>query len=231
MTASLFPTGTSFTPVPNPLFGPILESITDLRELKCVLRALWHINRQKGSLRYVSLQDLTTDTILRRTWSVEAITQAMREATRRGIFTRSVLASTGGATTVYVLNTEADRRALESTKDLATPLSDEVAETEEVLAKAPNIYTLYEANIGLITPLIAENLKWAEQTYPWHWLEEAFKIAVTLNKRNWRYVEAILERWATEGKQDGEFRGHTKALDRKRYLKEYTKRRGEIPGP
>jgi len=75
----------------------------------------------------------------------------------------------------------------------------------EVLGSAPplerpNIFKLYEENIGPLTPLIADMLKEAEELYRAEWLEEALTIAVKNNKRNWRYVEAILKRWKEEGK-------------------------------
>jgi DnaD/phage-associated family protein len=62
------------------------------------------------------------------------------------------------------------------------------------------VFKLYEENIGPLTPLIADMLKEAEVFYPAEWFEEAFTIAVKNNKRNWRYVEAILKRWKEEGK-------------------------------
>ncbi len=54
--------------------------------------------------------------------------------------------------------------------------------------------------------MLADALKDAEQTYPPEWVAEALEIAVKNNKRNWKYVEAILRRWKEEGhakKQDG----------------------------
>ena len=38
----------------------------------------------------------------------------------------------------------------------------------------PNIFALYEQNIGLLTPLIAEDLKDAINHYPEEWIEAAF---------------------------------------------------------
>jgi DnaD/phage-associated family protein len=67
----------------------------------------------------------------------------------------------------------------------------------------PNIFQLYEDNIGLLSPILADELRDAEESYPASWIEDAFRIAVTKNARNWRYIRAILERWATEGKDDG----------------------------
>jgi DnaD/phage-associated family protein len=66
-----------------------------------------------------------------------------------------------------------------------------------------NIYRIYEENIGSITSMIADSLDDAEKTYPLQWITDAIKLAVENNKRNWRYCEAILKRWNTEGKDDG----------------------------
>ena len=67
----------------------------------------------------------------------------------------------------------------------------------------PNIFQLYEDNIGLLSPILADELRDAETTYPADWIEDAFRVAVAQNVRKWRYIQAILERWATEGKGDG----------------------------
>ena len=82
-----------------------------------------------------------------------------------------------------------------------------------------NIFALYEQNIGMITPMIAEELKEAEKIYPPQWIEEAFKEAVVLNKRIWRYIKRILERWASEGKDNGEYRRDIKKDDPDKYIK------------
>jgi len=65
----------------------------------------------------------------------------------------------------------------------------------------PNIFALYEQNIGLLTPLIAEDLKDAVNHYPEEWIEAAFREALQHNKRKWSYISAILRRWETEGRQ------------------------------
>ena len=71
---------------------------------------------------------------------------------------------------------------------------------------APNIFALYEANIGSITPLIVDDLTEAEGRYPQEWIEAAMREAAELNKRSWRYVRAILQRWETEGRGHEEHR-------------------------
>ncbi|MBE3559929.1 MAG: DnaD domain protein [Ktedonobacteraceae bacterium] len=73
--------------------------------------------------------------------------------------------------------------------------------TVQVQIERPNIFVLYEQNIGLLSPLIAEELKDAAEQYPPEWIEDAFREAVQYNKRKWSYIRAILRRWETEGRQ------------------------------
>jgi DnaD/phage-associated family protein len=84
------------------------------------------------------------------------------------------------------------------------------------LPERPNIFTLYEQNIGPLTPLMADELRDAEQTYAEDWIAEAFREAVRQNKRNWKYILAILERWRTEGSH-GTYQ-QDREEDRRRYI-------------
>jgi DnaD/phage-associated family protein len=58
---------------------------------------------------------------------------------------------------------------------------------------------LYEENIGIMTPLVADELKDLLRTYPVNWFEETVKEAVKANHRNLKYIKAILARWGEEG--------------------------------
>lgn len=80
--------------------------------------------------------------------------------------------------------------------------TDTDTDTEAEHAAAANIFQLYENNIGVMTKVMADKLKSAEQDYPLTWFEPAITIAVEHNARNWRYVQAILERWKTQGFPD-----------------------------
>jgi DNA replication protein len=42
-----------------------------------------------------------------------------------------------------------------------------------------------------------------ERNYPPDWIQEAFEIAVSNNKRALRYIQAVLKRWETDGKDEG----------------------------
>lgn len=70
----------------------------------------------------------------------------------------------------------------------------------QIQIERPNIFVLYEQNIGLLTPMIASQLEDAADHYPADWIEAAFSEAVQRNKRNWKYINAILRRWETEGR-------------------------------
>ena len=92
-------------------------------------------------------------------------------------------------------------------------------------AQRPSIFSLYEQNIGLLTPLLAEQLADAEARYPAEWVEAAFIEAVNHNKRSWSYVRRILENWAQEGRANGNGqlgaggRHHAGHLDPDKYLR------------
>ncbi len=77
----------------------------------------------------------------------------------------------------------------------------ERASQVQVQIERPNIFILYEQNIGLLSPLIADELRDAADTYPAEWIETAFREAILHNKRKWSYIRAILRRWETEGRQ------------------------------
>ena len=74
---------------------------------------------------------------------------------------------------------------------------------------SPPIYKLYEANIGLLVPMIAEVLDRDAKEYPYSWIECAVALAVKNEARSWRYVEAVLKRWKVDG-----FDGRVRKADR-----------------
>ena len=63
-----------------------------------------------------------------------------------------------------------------------------------------NVFKTYEDNIGPITPIISDDLKELEKTYPVDWILSAFQ--ETARKRaGIKYAWAILKRWKAEGFQ------------------------------
>lgn len=70
-----------------------------------------------------------------------------------------------------------------------------------VRSSRPDIYTLYEQNIGALTPILSERLREAEKLYPPVWVEDAFAEAVNYNRRSWAYIVRILENWLANGRE------------------------------
>jgi DnaD/phage-associated family protein len=129
--------------------------------------------------------------------SAAAIPRAMRRAEEAGLFVSLSIEADGRTVELYFLNAPADRRGLEAVRAGAVDVGRVVQ--REPPPKSRTIFTLYEAEIGTVTPAVADELTEAERLYPADWLEAAFREAAAQNARSWRYVSRILERWAAEG--------------------------------
>lgn len=70
---------------------------------------------------------------------------------------------------------------------------------KEIDQNTAQLVKLYQANIGVIVPLLSEKLIDAAKIYPSHLYPAAFEAAVAKNARNWAFVEACL-RNANDGK-------------------------------
>jgi len=200
----------SFVSFPDSFFIQTVPKIQELTELKVVLYTAYLIVRKqdpstRGSESSVTYKQLKAEACrLLPELDEEALRQALDSAVEHGALSRSTLDVNGVLEDVYSL-----------TDDSLQPPT----RLPSLGGQAINIFALYEQNIGIITPMIVEELKEAEKLYPPQWIEEAFKEAVALNKRSWRYIARILERWASEGKDSGEYRRHTKAYGPDKYVK------------
>ncbi len=222
-----FPAGkVRFTSVPDLFFSELLTLIDNMPELKVTLHVIWLLYHKKGYPRCISLEELLHDGLLLRGLRMpgqsaeQLVGEGLEKAVSRGTLLHLSTGSEQGAKqNWYFLNTDEGRRAVEKVRrgelQLGIPV---VPEQPQVEVERPNIFVLYEQNIGTLQPMIAEELQEAEESYPARWIEEAFKIAVEQNVRKWRYIRAILERWATEGKDDGKAR-RDREEDRYRYIK------------
>ncbi len=187
---------TNFIPVPDSFFTQVMPKIQDLAELKVVLYVSYLILRKPDHPHFVTYKELKAESCrLSAELSEETLRQALDSAVKHGTLLHSTLNINGMLEDVYSL-----------TVDSRQP-------------PTINIFALYEQNIGIITPMIAEELKEAQKIYPPQWIEEAFKEAVSLNKRSWRYIARILERWASEGKDSGEYKRDIKKDGPDKYIK------------
>lgn len=183
----------TFTQIPDSFFE-LLNDICDLDELKTTLYVLWRIEHAEGRFRALRAEDIEADSALGQNFSAEQVRSGLQKALRRGTLIRAQH-PTGE---FFFLNSPRGRLSAEALqKGLWQP------GTQPPPRVWSNIFRLYEQNIGALTPLVADALREAEKEYPPDWLTDAFTQAATRNKRNWKYVEAILKRWKEEGRDAG----------------------------
>jgi len=213
-----FPIKSNYTPLPDIFFASVLPDITDLTELKVTLHLFRILYPRHGFPKFVTFQELLSDFALLKSLG-DAPTResvlhgALELAVKRGTILHLPLDKDSTATDIYLLNTEPNRQIAEKIRHGESELAGlQVRQpTVNVPDEPPDVFRLYEENIGMLTPLVADELRAAEKLYPPDWIRDAIREAVVSNKRKWNYIERVLERWNTEGKSDGTHR---------RYLKE-----------
>ena len=200
--------------VPDFFFTDLLPLIDDLAELKLTLHCFWLLNEQEGQLKYLRGADLRGDDTLLRSLSLDnelrtpaqALADALERATARGTLLKLEIETGETEKTVeewYFINTVKGRQTLALVRQgKLEELRSVLPEEARLKVERPNVFALYEQNIGLLTPLLADQLRDLEKSYPPDWIDEAFTIAVAGNKRALRYIQAILKRWETEGKNE-----------------------------
>jgi DnaD/phage-associated family protein len=181
----------SFTQLPDSFFHQLLNEIEDMAELKVTLYMLWRIEHMESQFRALREMDFISKDL---GITKQKIRNGLEKAVQRG----SILKVQNEAETFYFLNSPRGRTAAEAFAKGKWHPSSKMGSGPPL--DRPNIFKLYEQNIGPLTPLLADMLKEAETLYAEELIDEAFMIAVKNNKRNWKYIEAILKRWQLEGK-------------------------------
>ncbi|MEM7532606.1 MAG: DnaD domain protein [Chloroflexota bacterium] len=218
--------------IPDLFFNDLLPLIDDLTELKLTLYCFWLLNTQDGQYRYLRGEDLRNNAALLQTLSVgndlrlpiDVLNEALERVVARNTLLKLAIEQSAGedagldagiGTPVYedwyFMNTPKGRQAIAMIRqgklhELQAVLPDDAT----VHVDRPNIFVLYEQNIGMMTPLIADQLRDMEKTYPPNWIDEAFDIAVGRNKRALRYIQSVLKRWETEGKNTTRHESNTR---------------------
>lgn len=215
-----FPPGKSpYVPLPEAFFTAVAPEIEDVNELKVTLHLFSLLYRKSGTPRCASDRELLADPLLRRALRRtgdprpvdERLRAALELALARGTLLRVRVRVDEAIVTWYFFNTSRSRQAVarllrgEESPELLLDLEGPGVGAGEpytlsIEVERPNIFALYEQNVGLLPPLLAEELREAGERYPAEWIEEAFRLAVQQNKRRWSYIRAILKRWESEGK-------------------------------
>ncbi len=216
------PSKTQLVSLPEAVFSELLPLIDDLAELKLTLHCYWRLTQGQGTVRYIRRRDLMNDEVLLNGLKQDhggdprqILETALERATARGTLLHVCAERDGERQDCYFANTSKGRAAVRRIEQGEWPDEDQIA--TPIPVTRPNIFVLYEQNIGLLQPLIADELRQAQEDYPEEWIEEAFRLAAEANVRRWSYVRAILERWSTEGKSDATDRRDSET-DRRRYI-------------
>ncbi len=211
-------------PVPGPFFTELLPQIDHLGELKVLLYTLWRLDRMEGQYRYVRRSDFLQDGRFMQGLEAQsekadqALDDALERAVQRGALLQVAFQLNESEETCYFLNSPKGRAAVKAIQEGKWRPIQAPQVPASLAVERPNIFRLYEENIGPLTPIMAEMLEDAERSYPAEWLEQAVRIAVENNVRSWRYIDAILRSWKEKGRDEQrQNRGDTEE-DRRRYI-------------
>ncbi len=220
-------------PVPRSFFERHLARVRDIAALKVLLTIYEKVDQLDKSAPFVSEDEIFAD-------------QPLLEGVRLAGSSRDLVDELRHAVEVLVAHDAIVRLCVEEGEEESFWLMPKEPENQRVLnsfvrgervfpyrnskssaptriaVERPNVFRLYEQNIGVLTPLIADQLVEAIELYPDGWIEDAINEAVSLNRRNWRYIQRILQRWATEGRGDETYRRNQSAsgfVEPEKYLR------------
>lgn len=194
--------------LPALFFSQLLPAIDDLAELKLTLVALSMLRQKDGDYRFLRHEELLADADLLRGLAavdaaadpLEILDAALERAMERGslLAARVVTGEEGESRRLYFLNDERGRvlQRRAQSGQWRPSSADEI----ELLPPRPTLFAIYEENIGVLTPMLAEAIIEARESYPREWIEDAIRYAVERNARSWRYISKVLDVWQQEGR-------------------------------
>ena len=161
-----FPGRMDFTPIPRVFIRQVLPEIESADEIKILLAVFNIIYQKKGSLRFAGLNELVADaspmtgitagtdddrTVIKR-WLADAV--------ENHILLAVDVAGPHSTDTLYFINGPAERETVAQIHSGKIPIegSKPVLTLPQDVPQ-PDIFSLYENNIGQLTPMIAEELR------------------------------------------------------------------------
>ena len=199
-------TGEEDIKLPAQVFSRLLPAIDDLAELKLTLVALSMLLQKEGDYRFLRHDELLGNADLMRGLAVtdtaadarDILDAALERAVERGTLLAARVETGDETRRLYFINDERGRELQRQAQSgqWRPAAADEI----EVLPPRPTLFAIYEENIGVLTPMLAEAIKDAQATYPRDWIEDAIRYAVERNARSWRYISKVLHAWQQEGR-------------------------------
>ena len=194
------------TALPAAFFSELLPIIDNLAELKLTLHCFWLLTRKSEDVRVIWRTELLADGQLLASLAAapEAASSLLAEALERACARGTLLHVSLPARPerdLYLLNTQKGRTAAAEIEQGSWLPEEPAAGAAPWLVERRNVFTLYEQNIGPITPLVADELRDIEKSFNAEWVEQALLESVLQNKRSLKYVRAILERRHKAGRE------------------------------
>ena len=203
--------------IPARLLTDLLSRIDSLTETRLTLYCYQQIGRLSGQAAWLRARDLRSDPVLLDLMSglsqlhtpQEVLDDALEKALVRNALLGLELPGADGEPDdkALFLNTEAGRRLRASMQvagsavrvDGGIPAVAQLSESEP--------FRIYHQNFGLLTPVLADQLRSLIEDFPLSWVCEAMEIAIARNKKALAYVKAILNRWEQEARESGKADG------------------------
>lgn len=203
--------------IPARLLADLLSRIDSLAETRLTLYCYQQIGRLSEQGAWIRARDLRSDPVLLEMMMglsqlhtpQEVLDDALEKALVRNSLLGLELSGAGSEPSdqALFLNTEAGRRLRASMQaagatvhgDGGVPAIAQLSESEP--------FRIYHQNFGLLTPVLADQLRSLIEDFPLPWVCEAMEIAVGRNIRALAYVKAILNRWEREARESGETEG------------------------
>jgi len=209
-------------PIPAVFFKELLPEIDDMSELKTTLYIFWFYAHQEDTAKFITFHDFLEDEEFLRGLDQDLekakklLQNSLSSALERGTIITYSPDSKELPSCYYFLNTPRNVACIKGLESGQLSLDSINQLPAKLELERPTIFNLYEENIGPLTPMIADTLKDAEETYSYEWIEDAIRIAVEKNVRRWRYIEAILQSWKEKGR-NGSYQRDSEE-DRRRYI-------------
>jgi len=200
-----FPGISKATTIPNLFFTAVLPDMESPGELLAFLWVARITQERKVSERFVSEDEVWAYPGARGSFEHlgggrEGLSAALEALVRTRALLSLTIAGAEGEERLYLVNNPASRRLIARARSGDLQLRAAIVQPARDPEERPNIFRLYEEQIGTITPMVGDKLIEAEERYSPEWIAEAFREAAELNVRSWRYIERILIRWAEEGR-------------------------------
>lgn len=173
------------------------------REEALVLAACGQLFREEDGVRLVDEVELLTNSrlleVIESTGSQTAtsrIIRALNRSVRRGALVRMWVGEEGAQRTRYVMPAGGSTSTARSPRRADSAEVDGAETVRRYDATAPSVFRAYEDAVGMLTPLVADQIQQALQRHPAEQVLDAIREAVRTNRRNWRYIQHVLQNWS-----------------------------------